>query len=176
MARQLRKRRTYVVDRGFQYGMVGTFLLATVVALAMFSAGTVLYYWASSMVGDNLFKEFIDIRKHVYVIEEDAEGNEVRKTETRTVEGVKRWEIIVPPILINNLFIMIVISVIGIFYSHRIIGPVYRINRDLQRALDGEEQVKIVVRDYDKFSDLAARINRLLSQFYELKRHADASD
>ena len=176
MARQLRKRRTYVIDRGFQYQMIGTFLLSTVVALALFSAGTVLYYWASSMVGDNLFREYIDIRKQVFVTTEDAEGVAVTKTESRTIHDVKRWEIVVPPLLINNLFIMVMIAVIGVFYSHRIIGPIHRINRDLQRAIDGEQDVRIVVRRHDKFADLASRINQLLSLFYSLRKKSEVSE
>jgi len=170
------KRKSYVIDRSFQYRLIGTFLLSIVIALILFTAGTVLYYWASSMVGDNLFREFIDINKQVYVSKPDESGELIRVPETKTIRGVKRWEIIVPPILINNLLIMIVISVIGLFYSHRIVGPVYRINRDLQRVLDGEDDVKIHVREKDQFQGLAGRVNKLITSFYELKSRAEERD
>ena len=65
----LQKRRTYIVDRAFQYRLIGMFLISIIMALILFSAGTVLYYWASSMAGDNLFKEFIDINKQVFELE-----------------------------------------------------------------------------------------------------------
>ncbi len=145
-------------------------------ALLLFTAGTVLYYWASSMVGDNLFREFIDINKQVFVTRTNEAGESVRVPETRTIHGVKRWEIIVPPILINNLLILIVITVIGLFYSHRIVGPVYRINRDLQRVLDGEEGVTIRLREKDRFRDLADRVNILISRLYELKSRIGDGD
>ena len=167
------KQKTYVIDRSFQYRLIGTFLLSTIIALILFTASIALYYWASSMVGDNLFRELIDINKQVYETRTDDSGQLIRVPETRTIYGVKRWEIIVPPILINNFLIMIVISVIGLFYSHRIVGPVYRINRDLQRVLDGEEDVRVKIRDNDQFQGLAVRVNSLLDRFYELKTHTD---
>ena len=132
-----------------------------------------LYYWASSMVGDNLFREFFDINKQVFVTEQSDNGEAVRTSQTKTVHGVKRWEIVVPPILINNMLIMIVISVIGVFYSHRIVGPVYRINRDLQRVLDGEREVAVKLRGKDQFHELAKRVNVLIDRFYELKTKTD---
>ena len=163
------KRKSYVIDQSFQYRLIGTFLLSTLFALTLFTAGTVLFYWASSMVGDNLFREFIDINKQVYVTIEDENGESVRVPETETIRGVKRWEIIVPPILINNLLVLIVTGIIGLFYSHRIVGPVYRINRDLQRVLDGEAGVSVNLRGKDQFHGLAVRVNSLLESFYSLK-------
>ena len=166
----------YVVDRGFQYRLVATFLLSTVLALLLFSAGTVFYYWAASMAGDNLFREFIDIRKQVYVTEEDETGQPIRIPQTKTIYGVKRWEIIVPPILINNLFILIVIAVIGVFYSHRIVGPVHRINRDIQRVLDGEINVHVSLRRKDQFQGLAGRVNELIRALDEAKAELETPE
>jgi methyl-accepting chemotaxis protein len=163
MGRQ--KRRTYLVDRAFQYRFIGMFLLSIMISLLLFTGGTVFYYWASSMAGDNLFHEFIDINKQVYEVREDASGNKIRVSTTKTVHGVKRWELVVPPILINNLFMLIVVSVLGILYSHRIAGPVYRINRELGRALDGEAGVRITLRKRDKLRDVATRVNTLLTEF-----------
>ena len=176
MAKEQQKRKTYVVNRTFQYRMIGTFLLSIIGALVVFTAGMVLYYWASSMAGDNLFREFIDINKQVYEVREDEQGNTIKVPTTRTMYGVKRWELIVPPILINNLFMLIGVSVIGVFYSHRIAGPVYRINRELQRVLDGEKGVKIALRHKDKMQELAVRINQLLEELDSLRDADEPSD
>ena len=176
MAKELRKRKTYVVDRAFQYRMIGAFLLSIIVALLVFTGGMVLYYWASSMAGDNLFKEFIDINKQVFEVREDEQGNSVKVPTTKTIYGVKRWELIVPPILINNLFMIIGISVIGVFYSHRIAGPVFRINRELQRVLDGEKNIRIIIRDKDKLQELASRINRIIKEFDDMREAVARSE
>jgi len=165
----MQKRKTYVVDKAFQYRFIATFLLSVVISLVLFSGGIALYYWASSMAGDNLFREFIDINRQVYEIQQDEEGNEVRVPTTETVHGIKRWELIVPPILINNLFMLIVISTIGVVYSHRIAGPVYRMNRQLRRVLDGEHGVHITLRKRDSLQGLANRINSLIAEFDEMR-------
>ena len=173
MTKGLRKRKIYIVDRGFQYRFIGTFLLSIIIALLLFSGAMMLYYWASTMAGDNLFKEFIDINKQVYKMEENEEGELVQVPTTKTIHGVKRWELIIPPILINNLFILIVVSVIGVVYSHRIAGPAYRINRELRRVLDGEKHVRISLRKHDKLQDLAVRVNELITEFDRMREGLD---
>ena len=170
MVRGPQKRRTYLVDRTFQYRFIGVFLLSTFIALVLFTGAVVLYYWASSMAGDNLFKEFIDINKQVYELQDDGEGGQIRVPTTETIYGVKRWEIVLPPILINNLFILIVISLIGTLYSHRIAGPAHRITRELGRVLHGEAGVRISLRKKDDLKELSARINDLLVAFDRMRK------
>ena len=176
MAKDRQKRKTYVVNRAFQYRMIGAFLLSIIAALVVFSGGMVLYYWASSMAGDNLFREFIDINKQVFEIREDEQGNSIKVPTTKTIYGVKRWELIVPPILLNNLFMLIGVSIIGIFYSHRIAGPIFRVNRELQRALDGEKNVRITLRQKDKLQEMTNRINQILAELDAMRKVAEHSE
>jgi methyl-accepting chemotaxis protein len=70
--------------------------------------------------------------------------------------------VILPPLLLNDLAIMVVIIVIGIFTSHRIAGPVYRISMDIDRALSGERGVRVGIRRNDALGDLAEKVNQLL--------------
>ena len=102
-------------------------------------------------------------------MEEGENGKTVRVPRTETIYGVKRWEIIVPPILINNLFMLILVSVLGVIYSHRIAGPAFRMTRELRRVLDGEEGVRIMIRKRDKFRNLAVRINELIVEFDKVR-------
>ena len=176
MVKNLQKRKTFLVDRAFQYRFIGVFLLSTVLALVMFTGAVVLYYWASSMAGDNLFKEFIDINKQVYEIQDDGEGGQVRVPTTETIYGVKRWEIVLPPILINNLFILLVISAIGIIYSHRIAGPAYRITRVIGRVLHGEAGVRVALRKKDSLKELSERINDLLIAFDRMRKEIEVEE
>jgi len=162
------KRTNYLINKTFQFRLIGTFLLSILLALVIFSIGVVGFYWYSTMVGDNLFAEFITINKQVEKTEQvEKDGETVTKTytETKEIPGVKRWEIVLPPILINNLLILVVVAVIGIFYSHRLAGPVYRINKDLQKVLDGEQGVRVSLRKEDKLHDLADQINALLDKY-----------
>jgi len=176
MAKNLQKRKTFLIDRSFQYRFIGVFLLSTILALVIFTGAVVLYYWASSMAGDNLFKEFIDINKQVYELQEDGGGGQIRVPTTETIYGVKRWEIVLPPILINNLFILIIISAIGIIYSHRIAGPAYRISRVIGRVLHGESGVRVTLRKKDSLKELSERINDLLIAFDQMRKVIDVEE
>ena len=176
MAKSLQKRKTYLVDRAFQYRFIGVFLFSTILALILFTGAVVLYYWASSMAGDNLFKEFIDINKQVYEFQDDDEGGQTRVPTTETIYGVKRWEIVLPPILINNLFILIVISLIGILYSHRIAGPAHRITREIGRVLHGEAGVRVSLRKKDGLKELSERINDLLIAFDRMRKDFEVEE
>jgi methyl-accepting chemotaxis protein len=70
--------------------------------------------------------------------------------------------VILPPLLLNDLAIMLVVIVIGLITSHRIAGPVYRIAADIDRALAGERGVRVKLRNNDSLADLAEKVNQLL--------------
>ena len=72
--------------------------------------------------------------------------------------------LILPPLLLNDLAIMVVAIVVGIFTSHRIAGPVYRIAADIDRALAGERGVRVSLRRKDALSDLAEKVNALIER------------
>ena len=97
------------------------------------------------------------------VIEENDAGEEISRSVT--LPPVNRIELILPPVLINNLIILIVISIIGIFYSHKIAGPVYRIQEDIKRVLGGEKDVVIKLRKNDKLKELAEQVNKLIEEY-----------
>lgn len=169
------KRSNLVVDRRFQYNLVVTFLVAILITLIIFSAGFAAFYWISSYAGDNLFKEFITISKQITVVREKVVDGELVKEkyyDTKIVPGVKRMYLVVPPILLNNLLLMIVVSVIGLRYSHKLAGPAYRMMIDIQRVLDGEDDVRIHLRERDKFKELALNINQLISRLDEERKRA----
>jgi len=70
---------------------------------------------------------------------------------------------VVPALLINDLVIMVLVIVVGIFTTHRVAGPVYRIETDIDRVLAGEKGVRVHVRRHDSFPDLAEKVNQLIA-------------
>lgn len=161
MAEKQHKRKKYVIDRSFQYRFIASFLLWIFVSLLVFSAGFTAFYWFRYMAGENVFSEFITIQKAERIYNEKGEP-----TGTKSVvqPPINRIELILPPILVNNLIIVVLLVIIGIFYSHRIAGPVYRISRDIERVLEGEKGVSIRLRKKDKLKDLAEKINQLIAK------------
>ena len=156
------KRQNYLIDRKFQLRFVAQFLLLILVSLLAFSGGMVAYFWVRYTAGENVFSEFIFIQKQVRVTDEKGV---VVGTRSEMQPPINRLELIAIPILINNVIIMVILAVIGIFYSHRIAGPIYRIEQDLARILSGEKGVKIRIREKDNMKSLVAKINQLVAQY-----------
>ncbi|MBN2509853.1 MAG: hypothetical protein JXB03_06235 [Spirochaetales bacterium] len=172
MVEGFKKRKKYVVDRRFQFRMISSFLMSVLIALCIFTLCISIYYWAATMAGENMFKEFITIDRQVIEEREvDVNGETVMQqvSSTKTEAGVKRWELVLPPIIINNLIIILVISVLGLRYSHRIAGPAYRMKEDIKRVLDDGESMQIQLRKNDKLQELVGEVNRLIAEYDKLR-------
>ena len=161
MAKMVYKRKTYVIDKKFQFRFIVAFLVLIFASLILFSAAFAGYYYLRYINGENIFDEFITIQQKSPAV--DAAGNEITKPGPPIVTD--RFELILPPILINNLVILIVISVIGVFYSHKIAGPIYRIQEDIKRVLGGEKDIVIRLRKKDKLKELADQVNKLIEEY-----------
>jgi methyl-accepting chemotaxis protein len=167
MERQKFKRRIKVIDSPFQYRMIALFLAVVVAGFMVFSAGLFLYYWGSYVSGDNLFKEIITLHKQITrtrTAQESGTGKSETYTTTQDVPGVNRLELVLPPILINNLAIMAFVIAVGIVSTHRIAGPVYRVEKEIDRVLAGEKGVRISLRKGDNFPALAEKVNALIER------------
>ena len=72
--------------------------------------------------------------------------------------------VILPPLLLNDLAIMVVAIIVGITVTHRIAGPVYRMAADIDRALSGERGVRVTLRRQDSLAELAEKVNALIER------------
>jgi len=52
--------------------------------------------------------------------------------------------------------------VVGLYFSHKLAGPIYRFKLELQRIADGRERRTIRLRQGDDFHDVAEALNRAL--------------
>ena len=174
MAKDFVKRKTYVIDKRFQFRFIATFLLYILISLLLFSGGVFIFYWISYMAGENIVSEFIVIYRQVPLLDsagnQRLDSNNKPLTTTEPQPPINPIQLILPPILINNLIIVIIISILGIFYSHKIAGPVYRINTDITRVLDGEKGVKIKLRSTDKLQALAVKVNQLIEEYDKVRK------
>ena len=66
--------------------------------------------------------------------------------------------------------IFFVLAAVTIIFSHRIAGPVYRIERTLDRLIQGENIGSMQLRRGDELQGLATRINKLILLVGELQR------
>ena len=77
--------------------------------------------------------------------------------------GVSVHHIILPAVLPALVMGLIASILVGIYYSHRLAGPIYRIRRTLHDVQEGRDVDPIVLRRNDEFKELADDINRVLA-------------
>ena len=146
--------------------MIGRFLIAVLVSLLLLSLGAAAYYWFAFGSGENLFREYVVVyQQHARVrsVEIDGRTVEQRFYEVEALPPIRRWEVVLPALLINNVLVLVLLSALALWYSHRITGPIYRMSKELSSALGGQRGVTIHLRKNDEFRDLALLLNRLIS-------------
>ncbi len=71
---------------------------------------------------------------------------------------------ILPALLANDLLVMLLLIIVGIVMTHRIAGPAFRMEADIDRALAGERGVRVRLRRHDAHAELAEKVNQLLER------------
>lgn len=65
-------------------------------------------------------------------------------------------------LLLGLPVISIAILLWGVFITHRIAGPIYRLEQDLERIARGDSALRINIRRKDELRSIAEGINRIL--------------
>lgn len=63
------------------------------------------------------------------------------------------------------IYVLGLITAWGLWLSHRVAGPVYRIRNEIKKIVEGEPLNRISIRDHDYFHDLKDSINLLIERF-----------
>lgn len=146
------KRKQYIVAPGFQFRYVGLILLLMFLTAALCSY--VVYYTSMINLGEKL--------ANVY-----PQGRLV------SIVKIVNFRILVSVLLISPL-----VAVIGIFLSHRIAGPIYRMEKFLADLAGGNLGSRLTLREKDELTPLANGINFVIDNLREAvtkeKAHAKA--
>jgi hypothetical protein len=67
-------------------------------------------------------------------------------------------------LLVSLPIVLIIIWFLALELSHRIAGPVYRLEKELDDRIEGEKQGLIHLRERDELKSLADKINRLIEK------------
>ena len=135
------KRRRYLVDKPFQY----RYMSLVAIPLLFLLAG--LYY----LIYYSVFRQML-IPEAVAVT---------------LLPAMKKVNIVLAFALPAVLYLIIRASLI---YSNRVIGPIPRIERELDRAIAGDYSIRIKARDKDELNDFIAKVNVLLEKIEEAKQ------
>lgn len=128
------RRKTRLVDRHFQLGLAWSMLI---VFLLFFFAGILLVF-APSMIAL-------------------LTGESLEALEPAAAEFLVLHRRVWPAVL----FVLVGMFAYTLLVSHRIAGPVYRINSVLRKMLDGDFPETITFRKKDYFQETAELLDRL---------------
>ena len=128
------RRRTRIVDRKFQLGLAVRLLL---VLTALFTAGVAVAFLPS-----------------IYVL---ATTNDLKSLEPAAAEFLVLHKRLWPAALLSLAGIFLY----AIFFSHRIAGPLYRINSILRALIEDREPPVVKFRDSDYFQPTADLLEEL---------------
>jgi len=77
---------------------------------------------------------------------------------------MKRNQILLPVFLVSMGLGFLMTCLMGVFYSHRLAGPIYKLQDTMEKALRGEAVLPVHLRKNDELHELADLINRLLDR------------
>lgn len=137
------KRRKYLVNKGFQFRYMGLVAIPLVLLL------TGLYYLM-----------YYSVFNQILIPEAVA---------TTLLPAMKKVNIIVGGAMPLFLFAILRTALI---YSNWIVGPIPRLERELDRVIAGDYSVRIKARDNDELKSLVSKINIVLEKFDKEVRDA----
>ncbi len=139
------RRKKYIIEGNFQTRFILRFILV-IVGATLLSAGALLgVFYLKYQYGEADFQNLI--------IMVSPEG---------TTDVASLFQIVLVPILVANLLVLCIIIPYSLIYSHKIAGPIYRLEQSLDFLLKGEMDFIIVLRRKDEFKYLANKMNALI--------------
>jgi len=139
MPRPILRRRQYIIKKGLQFRYIG--LVFALALIASIVTGWTVFATGWHFLGEKLASVYPQGRL-IYVL---------RVTNMALIR--------------NLLLISPLIFILGLLFSHRIAGPVYRIGKTLEDISRGNLGLKIRLREGDELVDLADMINNLTENF-----------
>ena len=91
-------------------------------------------------------------------------------------------EAMLPAIIITNLIslalIVVTTIIVTLYISHKIAGPIFRLEKEIQRIGQGDLSTVITLRDKDQMVDVVQRVNEMTTGLHrrvaEIKRQAES--
>jgi len=142
-AREQQKRRIYLVKKDFQLKFILKFCL---ILLAGVIVSTGLLFFLSQ---DTLTSSFQDSRL------------QIKST------GLA----ILPAVIDTNLFtlglVILAAIIVILFITHKIAGPLFRLEKELTRIGNGDLTGRITLREKDQITEIADSINKVADQLHQ---------
>ena len=135
-------RRNLLINPKFQLRFVFENLITAMVVVGVFYAANFYFFWeiarnakAAGLPADHIFFEFIDSQN----------------------------SLMTNIFFVAAIFLVLLIAIRGILLSHRIAGPLYRLNKHMRQIADGQTKDAVHFRKKDFFAELADSYNDQLN-------------
>jgi len=140
-----KRRRRFIIEGNFQTRFILRFVLV-IVGATLLSTGAILglFYFKYQYGG-------ADVNNILIMITEEGETN---------VTGL--FQIVLTPLIAANLLVLCIVVPFSLLYSHKIAGPIYRLEQSLDLLLNGDMDFIITLRKHDEFKYLADKMNALI--------------
>ena len=145
------KRKVVLIDKEFQLRFIGRFILMVFVVTLLIAISLYGYYYFKFKAGGISLSRFI--------IET---GN--FSTSSRGMYMTDRFELILIPMAITFLAFILLSFIFGIVYSHKLAGPIYRLEKSLIQIIEGERDFEVRLRKGDQFKKFEILLNKLLKK------------
>lgn len=139
-----KKRRSYWIDPHVQWAVIQKTLVMNASLVLLLWAADKFFFFRMGKIGRDLGFP----ADHVYFsfLQEQAD--------------MKFWAFIWTSVIIS-----VVGTLIGLRFSHRLAGPIFRLKKELRRLNEGEKIEEIVLRDADFFREVVDELNLVVGRF-----------
>jgi hypothetical protein len=139
-----KKRQQFLINSAFQLSVIRQMLVLTGLVIGIFYAANFYHFWSLKAQGLALGLP----PTHVFF--------RFLQEQQRTMDLI---------FIVTALLTLLTIVGFGLFLSHRVAGPLYRLKQYLaETPVDGKVQELLKFRDGDYFPDVADAINSRLSK------------
>jgi methyl-accepting chemotaxis protein len=180
MKGEMYKRKNYLIKKSFQIRY--TLSIVAMLLIVMFASGAGLYLgmWGSIIENFSQFKVSQELENAKRIA--DYEEARYRKGDYRLEKIFREAELLseeekatlkkalssVNGSLIPKLLILaILIFIGGIFVSHKIAGPIYRIERSAQAISAGDLRVNFKIRKQDELKEAASALEAMVGSLHD---------
>jgi len=146
--RECERRNIKVIKPRFQYRLIFSFIFFSVVGIVI-ANGLVFgyYFWRSGY----------DISTQL-LFQTSVKG---------PLHRISLLELLGPAMLVSLLIAGAISALMGLRFSHRIAGPMYRFEKTFRDVRRGQRITSVKLREHDEFKEVAGELSRMLSWLWK---------
>jgi nitrogen fixation/metabolism regulation signal transduction histidine kinase len=147
------RRKHYLIDKDFQISFI--FKFCAIAILASFIIGALVFYLTSNSTTVAIENTKVTVKSTADFI----------------------FPVLALTVIVVTFFSSLILGIMALVISHRIVGPLYRLRKEIDMLKEGDFTKQFQVRNKDNLKDLAKSLGDMSStlrkRHAELKRRSD---